>query len=435
LEIPGRFRKLFLAHVVIAFLNARARFLQRYLRRLDRRASSRERAAGHSRAFGSLQSLFGAIERRRDLAEPALRRTAKNRLLGGCFLGRSLGPIAAVQRIVQREPIVALRDRLLRALQRLDGGVVLLGGVAIGTRGPCGIDRALGLIHLSRWRRGATRGEKRRAEKRETHERNTTRHLFEYSLCTEVRRCSPEGEPRRDFAKGLRRRARRQPDAMKTLSVNDRPREKLFRLGAAGLGDNELVAIVVGSGSRRANALALANDILETTSGLHGMPRTSVDELRRIDGMGAAKAAQVLAAVELGRRTLLRCPPARLQFVNPRDAAAFLLPQFGSRPVEQFGLMMLDTKHRLIRTSIVSVGTLDSSPAHPREIFREAASACAAAIVLFHNHPSGDPLPSRDDVELTRRLVQAGEIMGIDVIDHVILADTRYFSFREAGKL
>lgn len=222
---------------------------------------------------------------------------------------------------------------------------------------------------------------------------------------------------------------------MKTLSIQDRPREKLFRLGAASLGDNELVAIVVGSGSRRLNALALANDILETTGGLHGMPRTSVDELRRLDGVGTAKAAQVLAAVELGRRTLLRCPPARLQFVNPRDAAAYLLPQFGSRPVEQFGLMMLDTKHRLIRTSVVSVGTLDSSPAHPREIFREAASACAAAIVLFHNHPSGDPLPSRDDIELTRRLVQAGEIMGIDVIDHLILADTRYFSFREAGKL
>lgn len=222
---------------------------------------------------------------------------------------------------------------------------------------------------------------------------------------------------------------------MKTLSVHDRPREKLLRLGAAGLGDNELVAIVVGSGSRRVSSLALASDVLETTGGLHGMPRTSVDDLRRLNGIGTAKAAQVLAAVELGRRTLLRCPPARLQFVNPRDAATYLLPQFGARPVEQFGLMMLDTKHRLIRTSVVSVGTLDSSPAHPREIFREAASANAAAIVLFHNHPSGDPMPSRDDIELTRRLVQAGEIMGIDVIDHVILADTRYFSFREAGKL
>jgi DNA repair protein RadC len=222
---------------------------------------------------------------------------------------------------------------------------------------------------------------------------------------------------------------------MKSLSVNDRPREKLFRLGAAGLGDNELMAIVVGSGSRRANALALANEILETTGGLHGMTRTTVDDLRKVAGMGMAKAAQVLAAVELGRRTLLRCPRARLQFHHPRDVANYLLPQFGSKPVEHFGLMMLDTKHRLLRTSIVSVGTLDSSPAHPREIFREAASASAAAIVLFHNHPSGDPMPSRDDVALTRRLIQAGEIMGIDVIDHLILADTRYFSFREAGKL
>src|SRR5688500_6196128 len=104
---------------------------------------------------------------------------------------------------------------------------------------------------------------------------------------------------------------------MKTLSVHDRPREKLLRLGAAGLGDNELVAIVIGSGSRLGNALTLANALLELTGGLHGVPRTSIDELRKVDGMGTAKAAQVLAAIELGRRTLLRCPPARLQFTNP----------------------------------------------------------------------------------------------------------------------
>jgi DNA repair protein RadC len=222
---------------------------------------------------------------------------------------------------------------------------------------------------------------------------------------------------------------------MKALSVNDRPREKLFRLGATALGDNELIAIVIGSGSRHGNALALANEIIETAAGLHGIPRMNLDDLRRLDGMGPAKAAQVLAAVELGRRTLLQCPPVRLQFATPRAIAGYLLPQFGSKPVEQFGLVLLDTKHRLLRTSIISVGTLDSSPAHPREIFRQAASASAAAIVLFHNHPSGDPTPSRDDVDLTRRLVQAGELMGIDVLDHVILADTRYFSFREAGRL
>jgi DNA repair protein RadC len=222
---------------------------------------------------------------------------------------------------------------------------------------------------------------------------------------------------------------------MKAISAHDRPREKLQRVGAAGLGDNELLAVVLGSGSRRRNALLLANAVLESMGGLHGLPRAHVDELRRLEGMGEAKAAQVLAAIELGRRTLLRCPAARPQFVTPREVAEYLLPQFGSKPVEHFGIVMLDTKHRLLRTSIVSVGTLDSSPAHPREIFREAASASAAAVVLFHNHPSGDPTPSRDDLELTRRLAHAGEIMGIDVIDHMILADTRYFSFREAGRL
>jgi DNA repair protein RadC len=372
----------------------------------DCRARVRERAAGYARALGCFQSLFRLVERRCYLTEAALGRTAEHRLLAGRFFRRSLGAVAAVERVVQRQSIIALAHGVVRILQRLDGGLVLIGRVAIGTCGACRVDRTLGLIHFAGWRCGARNEQQTRAEERgEGRERTTTQHRFEYSV------------------------------AMKSLSVHDRPREKLLRLGAAGLGDNELVAVVVGSGSRRVNALALANDILETSGGLHGVPRTSVDELRKLDGMGAAKAAQVLAAVELGRRTLLRCPPARLQFVNPRDAAAYLLPQFGARPVEQFGLMMLDTKHRLIRTSVVSVGTLDSSPAHPREIFREAASACAAAIVLFHNHPSGDPMPSRDDVELTRRLVQAGEIMGIDVIDHVILADTRYFSFREAGRL
>jgi DNA repair protein RadC len=222
---------------------------------------------------------------------------------------------------------------------------------------------------------------------------------------------------------------------MKLLAVRDRPREKLLRLGPAGLGDNELIAIIVGSGSRHGNALALANEILENTGGLHGIPRVGAGDLKRLSGIGEAKAAQVMAAVELGRPTLLRCPPLRLQFATPKEIATYLLPQFGSKPVEQFGLVMLDTRHRLLRTSVISVGTLDSSPAHPREIFREAASASAACIVLFHNHPSGDPAPSRDDVALTTRLVDAGELMGIDVLDHVILADTRYFSFKEAGRL
>jgi DNA repair protein RadC len=220
---------------------------------------------------------------------------------------------------------------------------------------------------------------------------------------------------------------------MKAVAPHDRPREKLQRLGAGALGDNELLAIVLGHGRARSSALDMANAVLEAAGGAHGLVRTRYDELRAIPGIGSARAAQILAAVELGRRTLTRAGRERVQIVNPRTAAEFLLPQYGNRPVEQFGVLLLDTKHRVLRTLVLSVGTLDASIVHPREVFGAAAAAGAAALVLFHNHPSGDPKPSQDDVELTRRLAAAGVLMGIDVIDHVILADVRYYSFKEEG--
>ncbi len=220
---------------------------------------------------------------------------------------------------------------------------------------------------------------------------------------------------------------------MKTVAPHDRPREKLQRLGAGALGDNELLAIVLGHGRPRASALDMANTVLEATDGAHGLVRTRYDDLCGIPGIGLARAAQILAAVELGRRTLTRPVRDRAQIVNARSAAEFLLPQYGNRPVEQFGVLLLDTRHRVIRTLVLSVGTLDASIVHPREVFGAAAAAGAAALVLFHNHPSGDPKPSPDDVVLTRRLVAAGELMGIEVIDHVILADVRYYSFKEEG--
>jgi DNA repair protein RadC len=222
---------------------------------------------------------------------------------------------------------------------------------------------------------------------------------------------------------------------MKAVAPHDRPREKLERLGAAALGDNELLALVLGSGSRNVDALALANRLLEQSGGLHGLTRAGMGTLRHVAGIGHARAAQVLAAVELGRRTLVRGGDERPRLNSPRHLAAYLLPQYGAHPVEQFGIVMLDTKHRVIRTKIVSVGSLDTTVVHPREVFREAASASAAAIVLFHNHPSGDPTPSTDDLLLTTRMVNAGDIMGIDVVDHVILADQRYYSLIESGRM
>jgi DNA repair protein RadC len=222
---------------------------------------------------------------------------------------------------------------------------------------------------------------------------------------------------------------------VKQLAPHDRPREKLAQLGAAGLGDNELIAIVLGHGSKSHTALAIANEVLAAGDGLVGLTRLGYGALRRLPGLGPARAAQLLAAVEIGRRTLVTRASTRQQFASPRELAAFLLPQFGAREVEQSGVVLLDPRRRLIRTVLLSVGTADASLVHPRDVFREGLVLGAVALVLFHNHPSGDPTPSHEDVVLTRRMHAAGEVMGIELLDHIILADARYFSFREVGAL
>ena len=220
---------------------------------------------------------------------------------------------------------------------------------------------------------------------------------------------------------------------MKELSPQDRPREKLARAGAGALGDNELVALVLGSGVRSRDALLLAQEVLELTGGLRGLLTTPQSELQRVPGVGAPRAARLVAAIELGRRVLAAGLDERPRLTTSVEVAEYLMPLYGGHAVERIGVLLFDTKSRVIRTDIVSVGTVDASFAHPREVFRAAAVASAAAIVVFHNHPSGDPMPSQDDVALTQRLVQAGRVMGIDVVDHIILGDARWFSFRDVG--
>jgi DNA repair protein RadC len=218
---------------------------------------------------------------------------------------------------------------------------------------------------------------------------------------------------------------------MKDLLPDDRPREKLRQHGAAALGDNELIALVIGNGSRRGNALSVANAVLAAHGGLHELARCMPDELVTIAGIGPARAAQIVAALELGRRTLAHAPGARPQIRNSADAAAYLMPRYGARGVEQLGILLLDGKHRVMRAAVLAVGTLNSSVVEPRDVFREAAIGGATAIVIFHNHPSGDPTPSPDDLAVTRRLVAAGSLIGIDVVDHLILGDARYCSIKE----
>jgi DNA repair protein RadC len=181
--------------------------------------------------------------------------------------------------------------------------------------------------------------------------------------------------------------------------------------------------------------LALAGDVLAASGGLQGLPGLSPADLARQRGIGPARAAQVLAALELGRRTLIVRSSERVRLSTPQQLASWLIPQFGAARVEQFGIVMLDTRHRLIRAAVLSIGSLDATVVHPREVYREAAGASASAIVLFHNHPSGDPTPSPDDMALTERLVRAGEVMGIRVADHLVLAHQQYYSFLEAGRL
>jgi DNA repair protein RadC len=222
---------------------------------------------------------------------------------------------------------------------------------------------------------------------------------------------------------------------MKEIAPQDRPREKMARAGVAALGDNELVALLLGSGTRAKSALTLAGDILKLADGATGLMRIGLDELMQVDGVGTSRASRLLAAIELGRRVIASRAPERPTLRTPREVAIYLLPLYGGHRVERFGLVLLDAKHRLIRTTILSVGSIDSSIAHPREVFREAMLGLASSIVLFHNHPSGDPRPSPDDVLLTGRLVKAGEVMGIDVVDHIILGEARWFSFKEAAAL
>lgn len=216
---------------------------------------------------------------------------------------------------------------------------------------------------------------------------------------------------------------------------HDRPREKLARAGVSALGDNELVALLLGAGMRSRNALVVAQDVLDAIGGVRGLAQAGLDDLLRVGGIGRPRAARLLAAIELGRRAMSRTDDDRPRFGSPADVGRYLLPLFGGHREERFGIVMLDAKKRLIRAETVSVGTLDASIAHPREVFRAAAIASASSIVVFHNHPSGDPLPSQDDVLLTARLVAAGDVMGIEVVDHLILGAGRWYSFRDGGLL
>jgi DNA repair protein RadC len=220
---------------------------------------------------------------------------------------------------------------------------------------------------------------------------------------------------------------------LQEMPLAERPRERLARLGPSALSSRELVAALLGTGARGASALDVAEELLG--SGLHGLASRSLHELERVRGLGRAKATRLVAALELGARLASDGGAAAPSLQSPGETARYLLPRYASRPVETFGLLALDARHRLRREAVVSVGCLTASLVHPREVFQEAVVSRAAALVLFHNHPSGDPEPSAEDLALTRRLAAAGSLMGIEVLDHLVLGAGRYVSLKERGVL
>ncbi len=214
----------------------------------------------------------------------------------------------------------------------------------------------------------------------------------------------------------------------------DRPRERLLAQGPAQLTDSELLALLLRTGTRGRAASAVARELV-AAGGLAALAQAAPTELAAIRGVGPAKAATLLAAFELGRRVAARPLRRGDRIGSPEDVHRHFHAHLRDAAAEQFHTVLLDSRHRVIRSVLTSQGTLTASLVHPREVFRPALREAAAALVLVHNHPSGDPSPSPEDREITRRLARAGALLGIPVLDHVIVADRGFASLREEGEL
>ncbi len=223
--------------------------------------------------------------------------------------------------------------------------------------------------------------------------------------------------------------------SLREIAEDDRPRERLLKHGPAVLSDAELVAIILGSGLPGENVVDLARSMIEQQGGLAGLVRADTKMLQKTRGLGPAKAAQVAAAIELGRRMQQLGPEARPMLSTPEAVYALLSPRLVGATTEQLFVLALDTRSRLLGSARPVSGTINSLPVRAAEVFREAIIQDASAMVLVHNHPSGDPRPSPQDVHITRELLAAGKLLGIDLQDHVIIGTGRFLSMSREGYL
>lgn len=217
------------------------------------------------------------------------------------------------------------------------------------------------------------------------------------------------------------------------LNIDERPRERLAKLGPQALSTAELMAILLRVGVQGENSVQLGQRLLQEFGGLLGLHRASFHDVCRQKGMGIAKAAQIKAAIELGARLRLEAPQERPAIHSPADAAAMVEYEMSALPVEHLRVINLDTRNRVINIENIYVGSLNASTVRVGELFKPAIQRNAASIIVLHNHPSGDPSPSPEDIALTRAIVQAGKLLDIEVLDHLVIGQARWVSLKERG--
>lgn len=227
------------------------------------------------------------------------------------------------------------------------------------------------------------------------------------------------------------------PIMVRDLPMGERPREKLIRFGAAALSNAELIAILLRTGTKERSVLDVAAEVLSLfqREGITELMHMTPSEMTKIQGLGEAKASAILAAVELGRRLSIEKASEVKTIRGPEDAAEYVMPHLRFEEREHFEIILLDTKNHILGLRDISTGSLSASIVHPREVFLAAIRGGCASIILVHNHPSGDPAPSREDIAITQRLVKAGALLDIPVLDHVIIGDGRFASLKEKGMM
>ncbi|MDQ0481435.1 DNA repair protein RadC [Alkalihalobacillus hemicentroti] len=223
------------------------------------------------------------------------------------------------------------------------------------------------------------------------------------------------------------------PLMIRDYPEEERPRERLMKDGPETLSNQELLAIILRTGTKKESVLQLSYRIIQNFEGLKLLKDASIEELTSLNGVGTAKAVQLIAAMELGRRVSRLQLEERYTIRSPEDGANYVMEDMRFLSQEHFVCLYLNTKNQVLHRQTVFVGSLNASIVHPREVFREAFRRSAASLICFHNHPSGDPTPSREDIEVTKRLAECGKMLGIDMLDHIIIGDQKFISLKEKG--